>query len=111
MADDKKVDFEGRTAADALAPNLDGGVDAEAAERAEGAGVVDAAYVDYDAALQNYEARPDIETLDERRARENGGAFRETDFVREGKSGVAAATADDEKVSDKKGTSKKPDTK
>lgn len=46
-------------------------------------GVVDAAFVDYDKALENYESRSDVETLAERRARENGTAFSEANFRRE----------------------------
>lgn len=46
-------------------------------------GVVDAAYVDYDKALENYESRSDVETLADRRARENGTAFSEANFRRE----------------------------
>lgn len=46
-------------------------------------GVIDAAFVDYDKALENYESRPDVETLESRRARENGTAFSEANFRRE----------------------------
>jgi hypothetical protein len=46
-------------------------------------GVVDAAFVDYDKALENYESRSDVETLADRRARENGTAFSEANFRRE----------------------------
>lgn len=92
---DDKVDYTGLTAGDVLAVHSSE-VDREAAERAEKAGVVDAAYIDYDAALKNYEARPDVETLEDRHARENG-TFSDTDFVREGKSGVAADTAAEKK--------------
>lgn len=88
-----KVSYDGLTAGDVLAPNANNDVDQEAAERAESAGVVDAAYVDYEVALKNYEARPDVETLEQRLARENGGTFGAAAFVREGKSEVAAATA------------------
>lgn len=35
-------------------------VDADNKRRAEEAGVSDAAYIDYDEALENYRARPDI---------------------------------------------------
>ena len=58
-------------------------VDEEAAARAEDAGVKSAEYVDYEAALQNYESRPDVETLEQRRARENGTSFGDAAFRRE----------------------------
>lgn len=46
-------------------------------------GVLDAAFVEYDEALKNYESRDDVETLEDRRARENGTAFSEANFRRE----------------------------
>jgi hypothetical protein len=91
MADDTKVDYTGLTAADVLAPNAHTEVDDEARERAVDAGVVDAAYVDYEEALKAYEARPDIETLEGRRARENGTAFSEANYVREAENPELAA--------------------
>lgn len=93
MATNDKVSYDGLTAGDVLAPNANTEVDAEAAKRAEDAGVVDAAYVDYEKAIANYEARPDVETLEQRRAREAGVKFEEAKFVREGESDVAATTA------------------
>lgn len=92
--DEKKVSYDGLTASDVLAPNAHNEVDEEAAKRAADAGVVDASYVDYDVALKNYEARSDVETLEQRLAREQGRTFSEAEFVRKGESGVAAATAD-----------------
>lgn len=59
-------------------------------------GVVDAAFVDYDKALENYESRSDIETLADRQARENGTSFSEANFRREVPAqgaGVVTATA------------------
>lgn len=53
------------------------------AKAAEEAGVIDAAYVDYAHALENYESRPDVETLAARRAREAGTSFSDADFRRE----------------------------
>lgn len=54
------------------------------------AGVVDAAFIDYDKALENYESRSDVETLADRRARENGTAFSEANFRREVATGEEA---------------------
>lgn len=59
------------------------GLHNEAAERAEEAGVVHPAFVDYNEALDNYQARPDVEPLDERRAREVGADTRDAQFRRE----------------------------
>lgn len=90
MTDNKKVDLS-EFEADLSAHEST--VDADAAKAAEKAGVVDAAYVDYEPALKNYEGRKDVETLEDRRARENGTSFSEANFVREGKSEIAATTA------------------
>lgn len=57
-------------------------LDAEGRERAEKAGVAAPQFVDYEEALENYQARDDVETLESRRARENGGKFRDTQHVR-----------------------------
>src|SRR6478609_2443082 len=102
MADKKneEVSYDGLTAQDVLAPNANNEVDEDAAKRAEEAGVVDASQINYVGALENYEARPDVETLEQRRARENGTAFSEANFVREGDAvGVvtSAAVNDDKK--------------
>ena len=40
-------------------------------------------YADYDAALTNYELRSDVEPLADRRARDIGDDFADTDFVRQ----------------------------
>jgi hypothetical protein len=76
-------EYVGKTAP-AVAAGVSGQniVDDEAKERAAEAGVTDAAYVDYESALGNYEARVDVETLAERRARENGITFDDGAFVR-----------------------------
>ncbi len=70
------------TAEDALAPHGDP-VAKERAERAEEAGVVAPEYVNYVEALENYESRSDVETLEARRARENGTSFRDAQFRRD----------------------------
>ena len=57
--------------------------DTEAAAAAEAAGVSQAAYIGYAAALNAYQARSDIETLADRRRRENGTTFAEGDFMRQ----------------------------
>lgn len=57
-------------------------VDTAAAAAADTANVRRAAFINYDAALQNYEDRPDMEPLAERRAREVASTFAATDFMR-----------------------------
>lgn len=71
------------TAQDAIANVGPLKTDVEAKKAAEDAGVIDVAYVDYEKALKNYESRSDIETLEERLARENGGTFAAAKHVRE----------------------------
>jgi hypothetical protein len=93
MADDKKdYDYSGL-----LAPEERGNkVDEEAAARAAEAGKVAPEYVDYEAALENYESRPDVETLEQRRARENGTSFADAAFRREvGASDAGVVTSDE----------------
>lgn len=81
MADEKKKDYD---YSGLLAPEERGNkVDEEAAKRAEEAGVVAPEYVDYEEAQRNYESRPDVETLEHRRAREAGTSFDDTKFRRE----------------------------
>lgn len=87
----KKYEYKPVTAFDVHDENA---VDREAAKRADEAGVVDASVVDYVEALENYENRPDIETLAERRARENGVKFDDAQFRREGKGSAAVTTSD-----------------
>lgn len=98
----KKYEYKPVTAFDVADENA---VDNDAAKRAEEAGVVDAAHIDYVEALENYEARPDVETLAERRARESGVKFEDAQFRREGKGSAAVATSD--KVSADSADSKK----
>lgn len=57
--------------------------DTEAAEAAETAGVSNAAYIGYAAALNAFQSRTDIETLADRRAREYGDTFDDGAFMRE----------------------------
>lgn len=54
----------------------------EGARRAEEAGVTKPEYVNYEEALKKYESRPDVESLADRRARENGGTFEAASFRR-----------------------------
>ncbi len=50
---------------------------------AEAAGVKDAAFINYAEALEAYEARPDIESLANRRARDFPVDFDDASFMRE----------------------------
>lgn len=50
--------------------------------RARAAGVTGVDKIDYAEALENYETRPDAETLAHRRARENATTFADQDFAR-----------------------------
>lgn len=79
MAD--KYEYKPKTSQDVVAPHLDplAGEDAKLAEDAK---VKDAAFVDYEAALDNYQSRPDVETLAARRAREGGWKFETAAFRR-----------------------------
>lgn len=81
MANDKKSDYD---YSGLLAPVERGNkVDEERAKRTEDAKVSDPAFVDYEHALENYEGRPDVETLEHRRAREAGTSFHDASFRRE----------------------------
>lgn len=71
------------TAQDAIADLGPLATDEANLKTAEKAGVQDAAYVDYEKALKNYESRSDIETLEQRLARENGSTFSAAKHVRE----------------------------
>ncbi|QAY08852.1 hypothetical protein SEA_GENIE2_230 [Streptomyces phage Genie2] len=79
MADNK--DYRYKSSQDVVAPHLDPLAD-EDVKRAEEAGVKDSAYVDYEVALDNYQSRPDVETLAARRAREAGWKFEDAAFRR-----------------------------
>lgn len=63
--------------------------DADAATFADTNNVSQAAYANYATALGAHAARTDIEGLAERRARENGDAFGDADFMRAEADGVA----------------------
>lgn len=91
------------TAQDAIADLGPLSTDVDNKKAAEDAGVVSAAYVDYEKALKNYESRSDIETLEQRLARENGGTFAAAKFVREASEPEtvdAAQAADNAKASE-----------
>jgi len=66
------------------------GLDDENLAAAEDAGVVHPAYVNYEEALDTYQQRNDVETLEARRARESGSKFEDASFRRQ------LATTDDE---------------
>lgn len=55
----------------------------EDAARAEAAGVTSVEYIDYAEAIDNYGARPDVEPLANRRAREAAADPADQDFARE----------------------------
>ena len=76
-------DYKPVTAQDAIADLGPLATDEENKKKAADAGVVSAAYVDYEKALKNYESRSDIETLEQRLAREIGGSFDTASHVRE----------------------------
>jgi hypothetical protein len=65
-------------------------------------------YDNYDEALEAYQERDDVETLDDRRSREAGRSVRETAFVREGNT-QGVVTSDD--VKGKSDTKKTDDKK
>lgn len=74
--------YDPKTAEDVVAEYPQDTVSADAATRADAANVRRPEYINYDAALANYEARSDVETLAHRRAREAGDQFSDADFVR-----------------------------
>jgi hypothetical protein len=57
--------------------------DTENRAAAQAAGVLDAAYIDYDEALDAYAARDDIEDLQHKNARDIPADFAEASFMRE----------------------------
>lgn len=71
------------TAGDKVLETVQETPDADARAAADTAGVSHPAYVGYAAALNAHQARPDIETLADRRARENGTTFAAGDFMRQ----------------------------
>ena len=54
----------------------------DAKDRAAAAGVADVSYINYAAAMDNYESRDDVETLANRRAREISTDDTQTNFTR-----------------------------
>lgn len=77
-----KQEYKPRTANAAVAPHGPHGVEEAAAKRAADAGVRAPEFVNYEEALENYQARPDVETLEDRRAREGGRDFNAASFRR-----------------------------
>lgn len=67
--------------------------DQDARDAADAAGVTHSEYVNYAAKLTNYESRSDVEPLAERRAREAGDQFSDTDFRRAGTGSIAVFTS------------------
>ncbi|AXG66250.1 hypothetical protein SEA_ANNADREAMY_158 [Streptomyces phage Annadreamy] len=116
-----KKDYKPVTAQSAVAVHGPHGVEEAAAKRAKDAGVIDPAFVNYAEALENYQARPDVEPLDERRAREGGRDFQAAAFRREiggtDNSGVttsedvATGAAEDNKDNNKTVAARKPSAK
>lgn len=72
----------------------EGALDRENAEKAEKAKVSDVSRIDYVEALKNYESRSDVETLAQRRARENGTSFEQTNKAAKETENVAPITSD-----------------
>jgi hypothetical protein len=70
------------TAADKVAETVQATPDSDAWAAADTANVSHPAYVGYATALAAHEAREDIESLASRRARENGDAFTDADYMR-----------------------------
>ncbi len=93
-----EYEYKPKTSQDVVAPHLDPLAD-EDAKRAEKAGVKDSAFVDYEEALDNYQSRPDVETLAARRAREGGWKFEDAAFRRSAEkdelTGGGVVTSDD----------------
>lgn len=71
-----------RTAHQNVLDGLNDSVDADARARADAANVRSVEFIEYAAALSNYEARSDVEPLAERRAREAATTFAAQDFAR-----------------------------
>lgn len=94
-----KAEYKPRTAQANVAVHGPHGVEEAAAKRAKDAGVSDAAFVNYEEALENYEGRPDVEPLSERRAREGGRDFNAASFRREAGTDEGGVTTSDEVAS------------
>ena len=71
-----------KTAYDNISEWVESPNDVENRAAAKAAGVKDAAYIDYDVALENYESRPDIENLARKNARNNPQTFADAAFMR-----------------------------
>jgi hypothetical protein len=69
------------------------GLDATAAAAAGTANVTHSEYINYNTKMTNYESRDDVEPLAERRAREAGDQFTDTDFRRAGTGSIAVFTS------------------
>lgn len=70
------------TAGDKVQETVVDNPDTEAAAAAETAGVSNAAFIGYAAALTTHESREDIESLADRRTRENAADYADADFMR-----------------------------
>lgn len=82
---DRKLEGAGGkalTAGERVAQTVQETPDADAAEFANTNNVSNAAYANYATALNAYQSRTDIETLADRRARENGETFAAGNFMR-----------------------------
>lgn len=73
---------EPRTAYDNIADVHESPNDVENREAAAAAGVKRASFIDYDVALDAYAARPDVEDLQHKNARNNPVDFDDADFMR-----------------------------
>lgn len=76
-------DYKPVTAQDAVNELGPLATDLENKKRAEDEGVQHEAFVGYEEALKNYESRSDVETLEQRLAREVGPSFDVAHFARE----------------------------
>lgn len=73
----------GLTAGEHVAETVQDTPDADAAAFAAAGGVSSAAFRNYQTALNAFQARDDIETLADRRAREYGDSFADAEFMRQ----------------------------
>jgi hypothetical protein len=73
---------EPKTAYDNIGEWVESPNDVENREAAAAAGVKDASFIGYEAALEDYESRPDIETLAQKNARNNPDTFADAAFMR-----------------------------
>lgn len=75
-------EIESLTAGDKVNETVYDNPDSDAADFAAAGNVASAAYRNYATALNAHQARDDIETLADRRAREYGDGFSDADFMR-----------------------------